>query len=110
MDKVQTGERSIQISEDVLRNVAALAVRDVEGVAGLAGNRASLRDLLVRPVEVENLGGAIAVDVRIILKNGYRAVQVAKQVQLAVKQSIQDMTGVTAVNVDVEVTGVDFEE
>lgn len=109
MDKVQSGERRIQISEEVLRKVAALAVRDVEGVAGLAGNKTSLRELLVRPVEVENLGGAIAVDVRIILKNGFRAVPVAKQVQLAVKQSIQDMTGVTAVHVNVEVSGVDFE-
>lgn len=110
MDKVQTGERSIQISDEVLRRVASLAVRDVEGVAGLAANKMNLRDLLVRPVEIENLGGAIAVDVRIILKNGYRAVQVAKQVQLAVKHGIQDMTGVTTVNVNVEVSGVDFEE
>ncbi|MBQ8010348.1 MAG: Asp23/Gls24 family envelope stress response protein, partial [Oscillospiraceae bacterium] len=57
----------------------------------------------------ENLGGAIAVNIRVVLKSGYRAVTVAKQIQQTVKQSVQDMTGVTAVNVNVEVSGVEFD-
>ncbi len=104
MDKVQSGERTIRISDEVLSKVASLAVREVEGVAHLAAP-----GMLTSPVTIENLGGAVAVTVRVVLKNGYRAVSVAKQIQQTVKQSVQDMTGVTAVNVNVEVSGVEFD-
>ncbi len=105
MDKVQAGDRTIRISDEVLCKVAALAVREVEGVAHIAASGSLMQDA----VTIENLGGAIAVNVRIVLKNGYRAVTTAKQVQQAVKQSVQDMTGVTAVNVNVEISGVEFD-
>ncbi len=104
MDKVQSGGRTINISDEVLGRVAALAVNDVEGVAKLAPKK-----LGAAPVAIENLGGAISVCVRVILKSGYRAVTVAKQIQLAVKNGVQDMTGVTAVHVNVEVSGIEFE-
>ncbi len=104
MDKVQSSERTIRISDEVLGKVASLAVREVEGVAHLAAS-----GMLTSPVTIENLGGAVAVTIRVVLKNGYRAVSVAKQIQQAVKQSVQDMTGVTAVNVNVEVSGVEFD-
>lgn len=113
MSNVKSTEHMIKISDEVLAKVAALAVRDVKGVAGL-GTFGTAIEKVVMPercaaVEIENLGGAIALKIKIILKNGFCAVTVAKQVQRCVKQSIQDMTGVTAVNVNVEVSGVVFE-
>ncbi len=104
MDKVTSSERAIRISDEVLGRVAALAVRDIEGVAHLAPS-----GLGGAPVTIENLGGAVAVDMKVVLKSGCRAVTTAKQIQQTVKQSIQDMTGVTAVNVNVEVSGVEFD-
>lgn len=110
MSNVKSGERSLKISDEVLARVAGLAAMDVEGVAEL-GADGGLVEKAIFPeqysaVEVENLGGAIAVKIRIKLKMGYRAATVAKQVQTAVKQSVQDMTGVTAVCVNVEISGV----
>ena len=104
MDKVKSGERSIRISDEVLCKVASLAAREVEGVAHLASS-----GIMTAPVSIENLGGAIAVTILVVLKSGYRAVTVAKQIQQTVKQSVQDMTGITAVNVNVEVSGVEFD-
>ncbi len=104
MENVQSGNRTIKISDEVLSKVAALAAADVEGVVRLAP-----RKLGAAPVEIENLGGAIAVDVHVVLRSGYRAMTVAKQIQLAVKHGIQDMTGVTAVHVNVEVSGIEFD-
>ncbi len=104
MDKVQSGNRTINISDEVLCKVAALAAADVEGVAKLAPKK-NRKD----SVQIENIGGAISVCVRLIVKNGYRAMTVAKQVQLAVKHGIQDMTGVTAVHVNVEISAIEFE-
>lgn len=104
MDNVKSSERAIKISNEVLCKVAALAVRDIEGVAHPAA-----AGMFSQPVSIENLDGAIAVNIRVVLKSGYRAVTVAKQIQQTVKQSVQDMTGVTAVHVNVEVSGVEFD-
>ncbi|MDE7122139.1 MAG: Asp23/Gls24 family envelope stress response protein, partial [Oscillospiraceae bacterium] len=97
MDQIKKSERTIQISDEVLRQVAALSIRDIAGVAGL---------LPEKNVSIANLGGAIAVELRIFVKSGCRAAAVAARVQQVVKQSIQDMTGVTAVHVNVEIKGI----
>ena len=97
MDNIKNAERTIQISDDVLRQVAAISARDVSGTAGLAERN---------PVRITNLGGAISVELRIVVKSGSRAAAVASRVQQTVKQSIQDMTGVTAVHVHVEIIGM----
>ncbi len=109
MEKVQSGDRAIKISNEVLCKVAALAAKEIEGVANLAASGTGIQSLISEPVIVENMGGAIAVTLRVIVKSGYRAASVAKQIQQTVKQSVQDMTGVTAVNVNVEISGVEFE-
>lgn len=106
MDNVRAADRTLNISEEVLGRVAALAAQDVKGVAHLEGER-SLQNPSASPVVIRNLGGAISVEVNLIVENGVRAVVVAKEVQQAVKQGIQDMTGVTAVHVNVVVCGVE---
>ncbi len=97
MDNIKSAERTIQISDDVLRQVAAISAKDVIDVAGLAEET---------PVRIINLGGAISVEIRILVKSGSRAAAAAQRVQRKVKQSIQDMTGVTAVHVHVEISGM----
>lgn len=109
MNNVKSAGRTVNISDEVLCRVAALAAQDVAGVVRLSGKR-SLQNPLADPVRIQNLGGAIAVKVNIIVSSSSRAMTVARQVQQAVKQGIQDMTGVTAVYVNVEVSGMDTEE
>jgi len=99
MDNIKNAERTIQISDDVLRQVAAISAKDVADTAGLDPHSSN-------PVRITNLGGAIAVEMKIIVRSGSRAAAVAQRVQMKVKQSIQDMTGVTAVHVHVEVSGM----
>ena len=101
MDQIRKSERTIQISDEVLRQVAALSIKDVTGVAGLVPEKS---------VSIANLGGAIAVELKILVISGSRAAAVASRVQQVVKQSIQDMTGVTAVHVNVEISGIAQEE
>lgn len=108
MDNVKSAGRTVKISDEVLRRVAALAAGDVPGVVRLSGER-SLRNPLANPVCIRNLGGAISVGVSVVIESGSRAASVARQVQQAVKQGIQDMTGVTAVHVNVEITGMESE-
>lgn len=101
MDQIRKSERTIQISDEVLRQVAALSIKDVTGVAGLVPEKS---------VNIANLGDAIAVELKILVTSGSRAAAVASRVQQVVKQSIQDMTGVTAVHVNVEISGIAQEE
>ncbi|MEE5992429.1 MAG: Asp23/Gls24 family envelope stress response protein [Oscillospiraceae bacterium] len=98
MDNVKPASRTICISDTVLSRVVELAAQEVEGVAGLSPTGEA--------VTVENLGGAASVNVQVIVKNGSRAIPVANQVQKAVKQGVQDMTGIIAVKVNVEVGGM----
>ena len=100
MDNIKKTERTTQISSDVLRQVAAFSARETAGVASLAPNN---------PVRITNLGGAISAELHIFVKNGCRAASVAAKVQKTVKQSIQDMTGVTAIHVHVEISGLQEE-
>ena len=109
MSTVPSASHSVSISDEVLCRVAAIAARDVDGVVRLAGER-SLANPLAEPVVIRNLGGAISANVSIVIGSGSRAAAVAKQVQEAVKQGIQDMTGVTAVHVNVRVTGMEADE
>lgn len=108
MDNVRPASRSVNISDEVICRVAALAAQDVEGVASLRASR-TLQNPMGQAVTIRNLGGAISVDASITVKNGARAVAVASAVQQAIKHGIQDMTGVTAVHVHVEVTGMEEE-
>lgn len=106
MDNVRPASRSVRISDEVLCRVAELAAQDVEGVAELAAKR-SLGNLMGKAVTIENLDGAITVDACITVKADARAVSVAAAVQKAIKQSIQDMAGITAVSVHVTVSGME---
>lgn len=108
MDQIKSA-RTVKISEEVLRRVAALAAKDVPGVIRLSGER-TLQNPLAQSVRIRNLGGAISVNIGVVISGGCRAAAVAKQVQNAVKQGIQDMTGVTAVHVNVEVSGMEIVE
>ena len=72
------------ISEEVLATIAANAAKDVEGVARLGSRPADLIDL-VHTAKIQ---------------------EVCRNVQTAVKEAIQNMTGRVVTRVDVSVTGI----
>lgn len=99
----------LKISDDVIITVARLAALDVKGVAGLCGEVNKLSRIRKNgPVRVSMIGDVAAIDVYIKVKSGERAGTVAKEVQYAVKENIQNMTGITAARVNVYVCGVVF--
>lgn len=100
----------IKISEDVIITVARLAALDVKGVAGLDGDIGKMSKLRgCRPINVSMMGEVAAIDMKIIVKSGAKACSVAQDVQNAVKENIQNMTGLTVARVNVTVNGVVFE-
>lgn len=110
MDGVKRGSTdSLNISEDVIITVAKLAALDVDGVAELCGEINKLSKLRNNgPITVTMIEDVAALDIKIKVKNGAKATTVAQEVQSAVKDSVQTMTGVAVARVNVFVNGVVF--
>jgi len=107
---------SINISEDVISIIAAAAILDVPGVdgttntlgndiAGFLGKKSTSKGVKIQINE-----DAIVVDAFITVRYGYVISDVAKDVQNAVTNSVEAMTGLTVPEVNVHVCGVTFDK
>lgn len=107
---------TIRIADEVVSIIAGLAATDVEGVAGMSGGIAGgIAEILGRKnfskgVKVEVGEKEAAIDLYIIVKYGVRIPDIALNVQEAVKAAIENMTGLSTVEVNVHVQGVGFPE
>lgn len=110
MDNMKKPTSKLKISEDVIITVAKLAALDVKGVASLDGEITKMGKLRKNsPIRVGLIGDVAAVDMSIKVKGGHKAMNVAQEVQSAVKENIQNMTGVAVARVNVTINGVVFE-
>ncbi|MCG7406306.1 Asp23/Gls24 family envelope stress response protein [Paenibacillus sp. ACRRX] len=113
-DFERTDLGNIQIAPEVIEVIAGLATIEVEGVAGMSGGFAGgIAELLGRKnlskgVKVEVGQREAAVDVSIIVEYGNRIPEVASNIQNNVKRSIEMMTGLHVVEVNVHVHDVHF--
>jgi uncharacterized alkaline shock family protein YloU len=113
-DYEKTDIGSIQIAPEVIAVIAGLATIEVEGVAGMSGGLAGgIAELLGRKnlskgVKVEVGQREAAVDVSIIVEYGQRIPEIAADIQRNVKRSIETMTGLNVVEVNVHIHDVHF--
>ncbi|AIQ30993.1 MULTISPECIES: Asp23/Gls24 family envelope stress response protein [Paenibacillus] len=111
-ERTEIGE--IQIAPEVIEVIAGLATVEVKGVAGMSGGFAGgIVELLGRKnlskgVKVEVGQREAAVDVSVIIEYGNRLPEVAAEIQRNVKRSIETMTGLTVVEVNVHIHDVQF--
>ena len=104
---------TIRIADEVVSIIAGLAATEVEGVAGMSGGIAGgIAEILGRKnfSKVEVGEKEAAIDLYIIVKYGVRIPDIALNVQEAVKAAIENMTGLSTVEVNVHVQGVGFPE
>ncbi len=108
------GENNIEISDDVVAVIAGMAASEVSGVAEMAGGFAggisevlSGKKNLAKGIKVEILDNKEArIDVNIIVEYGARIPDVAFEIQKRVKKSVENMTGLSVLEVNVHVQGV----
>lgn len=111
-EKTEIG--TIQIAPEVIEVIAGLATIEVDGVAGMSGGFAGgIAELLGRKnlskgVKVEVGQREAAVDVSIIVEYGNKLPEIASEIQRNVKRSIEMMTGLTVVEVNVHIHDVHF--
>lgn len=100
-----------KVSEDVIIAVARLAALDVNGVAGLDGEVNKISKLRNKgPIIVCMMEDVAALDIKIRIKSGKRAIAVAEEVQTAIKENVQSMTGVAVARVNVTVSNIVFDK
>lgn len=103
---------SIQISEEVIASIAAMAAQDVEGVYGLGSGAPNdlaklTKKAVTRDIRVEISGeDAISIDCYIIVLYGYSVVDVAKNVQETVCATVESTTGCKVSDVNVSIGGI----
>lgn len=113
MDKNKTENiGKINIADDVVASIAGIAAIEVDGVARLTGGISKEvvsklgKKKLAKGVEVTIVDGNVEADVSVELEYGNNITKVSKEVQAKVKQSIENMTGLTVTVVNVVVSGI----
>ena len=111
-ENVENSE-GIEISNDVISVLAGVAVSEVQGVASMSGGFAggitevlSGKKNLSKGIKVEKNENKVKIDVNIIVEYGSRIPDVAFEIQNRVKKSIESMTGLEVIDVNVHVQGV----
>ena len=113
-EKEKIGE--VQIADEVVAIIAGLAATEVEGVDSMAGN---LTNELVGKLGMKNLSKGVKVDVTeehvsvdlsLNIRYGYSIPSVSEQVQEKVSTAIENMTGLTVLDVNVKIAGVNMDE
>ncbi len=107
---------SLKISEEVLATIASFAAKEVSGVASMAVSPAHIKKFLVKTsessksVKIELNDDVAVIDVFVNLKYGAKIPETSAQIQAGVKESVQNMTGITVSRVNVHVEGITFED
>ncbi|MCH5269293.1 MAG: Asp23/Gls24 family envelope stress response protein [Lachnospiraceae bacterium] len=103
---------AVQIADDVVTMIAALAAKEVEGVAAMSGNVTGElmsrvgRKNLTKGVKVEILNKNVKVNLYVTVEYGYNIPAISQQIQGKVKSAIENMTGLQVTDVNIRIAGV----
>ncbi len=115
VSKSSMGE--LVISNEVISSIAINAAKDVDGVSSFYNGpvdvvntikQGSLR--VMSPVRIMQDGDDFSISIYINVSPGKKFQTVATEVQSAVKESVQNMTGKLVKKVNVIVAGIDFDK
>jgi len=106
---------TVKVTDEVVAIIAGIAAMEVPGVAGMSGGIAGEivemlgRKNLSKGVKVEVGEKQAAIDLYIIIDYGCRIPDVAWDIQERVKKSVETMTGLNVVEVNIHIQGVNFD-
>lgn len=114
----QDGEATgtITYANEVVAVIAGVAANEVEGIAGMCTASTGISDVfsrnknITKGVKVDVGTEEVSVDVYLNVEYGVPIQTAATNVQESVRKSIETMTGLHVVRVDVHVQGLSFEK
>lgn len=105
---------SLRISRDVIATITSAATKEIEGVADLAPFTTNIKGWLIKkqtakPILVDLNDDIAIIDIHVILKAGKKIPDVSEKIQTAVKEAVQNMTGIAVSKVNINVAGIAFD-
>ncbi len=105
----------VQIADDVIAVVAEIAALEVDGIVGTTAGKGDFMQALSgkkRPkgVKVEVAEDEVFIDLGVIVKYGAKIQKICKEAQEKVKNSVETMTGLNVISVNIHVVGVHFDK
>lgn len=103
---------SVKIADDVVGMIIALAAAEIEGVHSVGGDVTSeILDRVGvrvgnRGVKVDVNGKSVKANVSIVMEYGYNIPVTCQKVQERVKTSVENMTGLDVVDVNIKISGI----
>lgn len=107
-----TDKGSVKISNDVVAIIAGVAATEVSGVVGMSGGiTGGITELLgmkslSKGVKVEVGDKDATIDIFLIVEYGSNIAQIGREVQEKVKSTVENMTGLCVISVNVNIQGV----
>ena len=108
---------NVNISDDVVAAIAGIATAEIEGVYGMAGGmvdgiaeKFGAKKSPQKGVKVDVKPEGTTIDLYVVVNFGVRIPELAWNVQENVKNSVETMTGITVLRVNVHIDGVHFAE
>lgn len=108
---------NIKISVDVVSTIAGIATTEIEGVAGMYGSFAGgIAEMLgakkspSKGVKVDMTETTANIDLYIVVDYGVRIPELSWEIQENVKNSVETMTGLEVLKVNIHIEGVSFEK
>lgn len=104
----------VNIADEVIAIIAGMSAVKVEGIYSMSGGFAgSLRNMLGRKdlsrgVKVEVDEDLVNINLYIVVEYGSSIPEISWEIQDNVKETVEGMTGMEVLNVDVHVQGVEF--
>lgn len=105
---------TVRISNDVVAIIAGVAATEVEGVAGMSGGiTGGITEMLgmknlSKGIKVEVGDEEAAIDLYIIVEYGSKIAKLGEDVQKNVKDTVETMTGLNVIEVNVNIQGVNL--
>ncbi len=105
---------NVKISDDVVAIIAGVAATEIPGVTsmsgGITGGFSEMLGMknLSKGVKVELRDNDVAIDIFIIVEYGSNISEIGKDVQKNVKSSVETMTELNVVEINVNIQGVNI--
>ncbi len=107
---------TVKISNDVVAIIAGVAATEITGVTSMSGGitggiteKLGMKNLS-KGVKVELQDNEVTIDLFIIVEYGTKISQLGEEIQKNVKNTIETMTGLNVVGVNVNIQGVSIQK
>ena len=106
---------NLKISREVIATIARYAALEIEGVASLASFATNLKGWLLKkqsakPIGIDRSDDVAGIELHVNIKAGVNIPETAEKIQSAVKEAVQNMTGIAVSRVNINIAGIVFAE